>query len=437
MRLDPDETRKDGAGSHMARVLESEAVESLAMSGGLLSAAGFVQLAICSVVLALGSGGIVHVLLLALTVSMFMLVAWRYFQKRQQWTSTRFRLSQDLIERMVGHRTRLAQLAPSERHEREDVSLAGYVEDARAADRVYGLLFNVARVWFPIGFLGLAPAFITGQASLGRLAVGLGGVILAARALDQLAAGFADLLDAAIAWQRIAPLFHAASREPTRGDPGVLSLARRSKERRRGRPILDVSELTYRYAGRTKPAIRGTSFVVRSGDQVLLTSPSGGGKSTVVSLLNGLRRPTSGTLLLDGVDPMSLGAEAWTRRVATAPQFHENHVFTEVFAFNLLMGRRWPPAAGDWEEAETVCEELGLGPLLAKMPGGMNQLIGDTGWQLSHGERSRLYLARALLQGGALVLLDESFGALDPDNLRKALMCARKRAESLIVIAHP
>ena len=157
----------------------------------------------------------------------------------------------------------------------------------------------------------------------------------------------------------------------------------------------------------------------------------------MVSLLNGLRRPTSGTLLFEGVDPMSLGAEAWTRRVATAPQFHENHVFTEVFAFNLLMGRRWPPAAGDWEEAEAVCEELGLGPLLGKMPGGMNQLIGDTGWQLSHGERSRLYLARALLQGGELVLLDESFGALDPDNLRRALTCARKRAESLIVIAHP
>ena len=102
----------------------------------------------------------------------------------------------------------------------------------------------------------------------------------------------------------------------------------------------------------------------------------------MVSLLNGLRQPTSGTLLFEGVDPMSLGAEAWTRRVATAPQFHENHVFTEVFAFNLLMGRRWPPAAGDWEEAEAVCEELGLGPLLGKMPGGMNQLIGDTGWQL-------------------------------------------------------
>ena len=88
-------------------------------------------------------------------------------------------------------------------------------------------------------------------------------------------------------------------------------------------------------------------------------------------------------------------------------------------------------------EAEALCRELGLGELLDKMPGGMNQIVGDTGWRLSHGERSRLYLARALLQGADLVLLDESFAALDPDNLRQALHCARERAESLVVIAHP
>jgi len=157
----------------------------------------------------------------------------------------------------------------------------------------------------------------------------------------------------------------------------------------------------------------------------------------LISLVNGLRAPATGTLLLDGVDRLSLGAEAWTRRIATAPQFHENHIFTEVFAFNLLMGRRWPPTAEDWREAEDLCRELGLGELLDKMPGGMNQIVGDTGWRLSHGERSRVYLARALLQGAELVLLDESFAALDPDNLTLALRCAREKAETLMVIAHP
>ena len=71
------------------------------------------------------------------------------------------------------------------------------------------------------------------------------------------------------------------------------------------------------------------------------------------------------------------------------------------------------------------------------MPAGLLQAVGETGWQLSHGERSRVFLARALLQGGEIVLLDETFGALDPGAMEGALACALRRAPSLVVIAHP
>ena len=65
-------------------------------------------------------------------------------------------------------------------------------------------------------------------------------------------------------------------------------------------------------------------------------------------------------------------------------------------------------------------------------------MVGDTGgWRLSHGEQSRLYLARALLQGADVVVLDESFAALDPAPLRQALRCVLERATTLLVIAHP
>jgi ATP-binding cassette subfamily B protein len=170
---------------------------------------------------------------------------------------------------------------------------------------------------------------------------------------------------------------------------------------------------------------------------VLLEGPSGGGKSTLAALLTGLRLPESGSLLLWGFDRQILGGEEWRRRAVMAPQFQENHVFAETFAFNLLMGRRWPPTPQDLQDAEEICRELGLGELIDRMPSGLQQMVGENGWQLSHGERSRLFIARTLLQGADLIVLDESFGALDPENLERALRSVLKRAPTLVVIAHP
>ena len=105
--------------------------------------------------------------------------------------------------------------------------------------------------------------------------------------------------------------------------------------------------------------------------------------------------------------------------------------------FNLLMGRNWPATDDELKEAQQLCIELGLEDLLRRMPSGMMQTVGESGWQLSHGERSRVFLARALLQGAQLTILDESFAALDPETLKTCLDCAFRRAETLVVVAHP
>lgn len=123
---------------------------------------------------------------------------------------------------------------------------------------------------------------------------------------------------------------------------------------------------------------------------------------------------------MQGLDAPTLGAQ-WQAMAGTAPQFHENHVLSGSVAFNLLMGRQWPAGPAALAEAQSVCDALGLGELLQRMPAGLHQRIGETGWQLSHGERSRLFLARALLQGAPLTVLDESFAALDPETLARCL----------------
>jgi ATP-binding cassette subfamily B protein len=224
-------------------------------------------------------------------------------------------------------------------------------------------------------------------------------------------------------------LFRAAARtEPI----GSLDIAAATKSA----GILEGRDLVFRYSEKTPTVLNGCTLRIARGDRLVLEGASGGGKSTLVSLLAGLREAGSGDLRIDGLDRRTLGAEAWRRRIAAAPQFHENHVLAETFAFNLLMGRRTAPSPNDVPQAEEICRELGLGDLLERMPAGVLQMVGETGWQLSHGERSRLYIARALLQDADLVVLDESFAALDPINLRNALECVAKRARSLLVISH-
>lgn len=154
--------------------------------------------------------------------------------------------------------------------------------------------------------------------------------------------------------------------------------------------------------------------------------------------LAGLRRPHAGLVTIDGLDQATLG-DGWRRLATEAPQFHENHILTGSLAFNLLMGRTWPAQPADLAAAEALCREhgLGLGELIDRMPAGLMQPVGETAWQLSQGEKSRVHLARALLQGAPLTVLDESFAALDPDNLESCLAAIDRNAGAVLLIAHP
>jgi ATP-binding cassette, subfamily B, bacterial len=430
LRLDPDSLRHQGAGQLLGRVLESEAVEALALSGGFLALVALIEIVAAIFVLAFGAGGLLQSSLLFVWLLAAAGIAWNYFQRNRDWTDVRLAMTHDLVESMAGHRTRLAQLASDRWHDGEDEALEKYLTSSRGLDRSTArLIALVPRGWLVVGLLGLTPAFMHGNASPARMAIAVGGTLLAYRAWRRLAAGAWQLAGAAVAWQRTAVLFHAATRREL---PGSLDMAALQES-----PLVaDARDLVFRYNDRTEPVLRRASLQIAVGDRLVLEGPSGGGKSTLVSLLAGVREPSSGRVLINGFDRPTLGAAEWRRRLAAAPQFHENHVLAETFAFNLFLGHPAVVTQSDFEEAQAICAELGLGDLLDRMPAGMLQMVGETGWQLSHGERSRLYIARALLQDAELVVLDESFAALDPENLKRGVECVVKRARSLLVIAH-
>ncbi|AUX36453.1 MULTISPECIES: ATP-binding cassette domain-containing protein [Sorangium] len=478
LALDAEEVRSEGAGRFLGRVIESEAIEALAMGGGVGAVASAFELAAAAVVLAQGAAGALHALLLVAWAALVVALCARFYRRRARWTAARLAMTHDLIERLVGHRTRLAQERSGRWHHGEDEALSQYLARSRELDRSQieiGAL--MPRGWLIAGIAGLLPPFLAGSGSTAAYAVALGGVLLASRALQGLSAGLSSLASAAIAWEQVSTLFEAAARggapppplPPDAGrtppgagrtppgagrtppgagrtppgagrtPPGAPEGAGSAgdAERRAPAAVLEAHELSFRHKGRPRPAVVDASLRIAAGDRILLEGPSGGGKSTLSALLSGLRAPDAGLLLLNGLDRHMLGAAAWRRRVAAAPQFHENYVLGGTFAYNLLMGRRWPPRPDDLAEAEEVCRELGLGELLGRMPAGLEQVVGETGWQLSHGERSRLYIARALLQGAEVVVLDESFAALDPETLEQALRCVLRRARTLVVIAHP
>ncbi|WP_437711321.1 hypothetical protein WMF45_39970 [Sorangium sp. So ce448] len=114
----------------------------------------------------------------------------RFYRRRERWTAARLAMTHDLIERLVGHRTRLAQEVPGRVHRGEDEALSQYQLRSRELDHSQvELAAIVPRGWLMAGIVGLLPPFLSGGGSPATYAVALGGVLLASRALQGLAAG--------------------------------------------------------------------------------------------------------------------------------------------------------------------------------------------------------------------------------------------------------
>jgi lipoprotein-releasing system ATP-binding protein len=159
--------------------------------------------------------------------------------------------------------------------------------------------------------------------------------------------------------------------------------------------------------GSELPILEGVEIAIAGGEAVAIVGASGTGKSTLLHLLGGLDRPTTGSVLLDGRDLSILSerelADVRNRRIGFVFQFH--HLLREFTAVeNVMMPMRIAgmSAALAQERAETLLRQVGLGARLT-----------HKSWQLSGGEQQRVAVARALANGPAVVIADEPSGNLD------------------------
>ena len=195
-------------------------------------------------------------------------------------------------------------------------------------------------------------------------------------------------------------------------------------------PLLELSDVTVRYGRGGAVALDGVSLTVSAGERVALVGPSGAGKTTVLSLANGLVLPTTGTVRVLGVDSRRLGARAEraTRRlVGTVPQGNALVGPLRV-AQNVAAGRlgRW----GALEALRTLVRPRDLDEIVDVLRRvGIADKLWERADRLSGGQQQRVAIARALFQGARLLLADEPVSALDPGRSADVLDVLRRAVD--------
>ncbi|XVQ85438.1 ABC transporter ATP-binding protein [Microbispora siamensis] len=195
---------------------------------------------------------------------------------------------------------------------------------------------------------------------------------------------------------------------------------------------LEFRDVHFRYSPELPPVHHGISFSVPARGMTAFVGPSGAGKTTVFSLIERFYEPVSGSILIDGGDIATWDIPRLRSAIGYVEQ--DAPVLSGSLRENLLLGA---PEAAD-EDIERVLRVARLDDLVARLPKGLDTLVGHRGTRLSGGERQRVAIARALLRRPRLLLLDEATSQLDAVNeaaLRDTI-AEIARTTTVLVVAH-
>ena len=195
---------------------------------------------------------------------------------------------------------------------------------------------------------------------------------------------------------------------------------------------IKLQDVTFAYDEAKKNAIDGISIDIKAGDHVAFVGPSGGGKTTLASLIARFWDVKSGSISIGGVDVRNINTDELMNQVSYV--FQDSKLLKTSILENVRMGR---PDATDEEVLEAL-KNAQCSDIIEKLPQGVDTVIGSKGTYVSGGEMQRLSIARAFLKNAPILILDETTAFADPDNEKLVQLAFEKlsRNKTVIMIAH-
>ena len=377
------------------------------------------------------------VLLLVVQIPVTLVILW--LQRR--YRKANYRVREELSQLNADFQENLQGLEVVQMFRREAVNGDRFNTTGLAYRRaVNGTIFFDSSIsafieWVALGAVAMVLALGGWMVTAGAMGLGtLTTFILYSQKLfdplRQLAERFTQIQGGLTAVERIGELLEEPleitdrQASPSATESRALASARHP----RGEVIFENVTFAYRP---DEPILRDLSFRIAAGEHVALVGPTGSGKSTVIRLLCRLYEPQQGRILLDGRDIRSLPMQELRRQLGVVLQ--DTFLFSGTVGDNLRLDVPMEDA-----RLEGICRDLGLDPLLKRLPQGLDTTLRERGGNLSSGERQLLAVARVAIRNPTVLVMDEATAFMDPSTeatLQRDLdrLLARRTA---VVIAH-